>query len=262
MYITYILLSTKILAILPISCHTFCTAKRNGICVHSMSFLRADYSIPCPTLADNKTRLIISYLCLSIPIGIPVVLFFLLRWYVPRTRTNICTDDDDDNHFSNSFRVHPINGDEDPSFQDSTVPMVTSAIKFTYENYHSRYWYWEVIEMIRKLLMAIGIALFVGRTKIGLACIITIAMIFAILHAIQKPFKNNFESGAQFLSLMLIPMNLAYGAVHQSPFKQSPNVFSKEIDTLSLRILLVAMNSSLVIIIFVRISIIILKRYR
>ena len=268
LFLTYTLTSTKIIQILPVSCHSFCTAKRDGTCVHSMSFLRSDYSIPCPTINEHEITLAAAYVSLSIPIGLPILLYFLLRWYAPRPqeRTQIqytCiirnyTQDEDgcSNPYNPNFSA--INGD--PNFGDSAISMMASALKFTHENYHSRCWYWEVIEMIRKLLMTIGAVLFVGHTKIGLTCTLILAMAFTILHAIYKPFKSKFESGAQFLSLILIPMNLVVVAVLQSQDTESPTIINKDMDSYFLGMFLIVINSSIFIAIVARLLFIICTR--
>ena len=227
--------------------------------MNSMSFLRSDYSIPCPTMNKNKATLIIGFCCLSIPIGMPILLLLLLRWYasskcVKMQVTNnfayaLRSQDDDKYCNQCDIQFSSINGD--PLFCDSTVPLMTSALKFTYENYQSCYWYREVIEMIRKLLMTICVVLFVGHTKIGLTCTIIVAMIFTVLHAVHKPFKSNYEGGAQFLSLILILLNLAFGAVLRLQEKQYPSVISKEHDYVYLSSFILVMNSSLFFIVFV-----------
>ena len=265
LFLTYTLITTKIIEILPISCHSFCTAKQNDTCVHSMSFLRYDYRIPCLTIGHNKTTLIVGYSCLIYPFGLPILLFTLLMWYAPRQRTNglvgnncvIEEQNDEVDAWCNQNDTHVSVIKDDPFCDDSDAPLMPLALKFTYENYHSDYWYWEVIEMIRKLLMSIGIVLFVGHTKIGLACTIIVAMIFTILHAIAKPFKNSFESGTQLLSLILIPLNLAFGAVLESQDKESPSFINKELDVFCLGTLIVVMNSCLIIIVLARIIVII-----
>ena len=269
LFVTYIQISRKIIEILPVSCHSFCTAKRQGKCVHSMSFLRSDYSIPCPEISNHDTNMTIAYSSLVIPVGVPILFYLLLRFYVPQKQISIRTyiymrpvgehNEDDDEHGTNNCSYDPsIN--YDPLFGDSKAPMMESALKFTYENYHSRYWYWEVIEMIRKLLMTAGIVLFVGHSKIGLTCTIIVAMFFTILHAIVKPFKSKFESGAQFLSLIIIPLNLAFGAVLQSQDRQNPGIINNGLESLSLSIVLVAINSSLVLVICAKIIFVIVRK--
>ena len=268
LFVTYPLISTKTIQILPISCHSFCTAKHNDNCIHSMSFLRSDYSIPCPTMANHKATLITGYICLIMSFGLPIILFMLLWSYAPRRRkrtsppvANVIENTDDANGSGNLYEslILSRNGYDSNDNQSGypTVPVITSALKFSYENYHARYWYWEVIEMIRKLLMTIGIVLFLRHTKIGLTCTLIVAMIFTVLHAIIKPLKNNFESATQFVSLVLVPLNLAYGAVLQSQDTQNASIISKEKDSYYEGIFLVIMNSTLIIIVIVRIIVVI-----
>ena len=262
LFVTYTLISTKIMEVLPISCHSFCTANQNNTCIHSMSFLRSDYSIPCPTLVRNNVTLIASYACLIIPFGMPVLLCLLLNWYAPRQRKRKIVlnnyvierqNEDSDEGWSN-HEIDMSSISDDPQFGDSNLAMMTSALKFTYENYHSHYWYWEVIEMIRKLLMTIGIVLFVGHTNIGLTCTIIVAMIFTILHAIHKPFKSRFESGAQFFSLVVIPLNLAFGAVVEWQEKIHPSIISQKWDSLLLDGFIAVMDSCLIVVVLARIG--------
>ena len=272
LFVTYPLISTKTIQILPISCHSFCTAYQNHNCVHSMSFLRSDYSIPCPTMADHKATLITGYICLLIPFGLPIILFMLLRSYAPTQRRSTgqpitdmidhTYDDSDADNLLDYPIVTTNDNDNENLSGDSTVPVITSALKFSYENYHVRYWYWEVIEMIRKLLMTIGIVLFLRHTKIGLTCTLIVAMIFTVLHAIIKPLKNNFESTTQFVSLVLVPLNLAYGAVLQSQDTQNTSSISKEKDSYYEGMFLVIMNSTLIIIVIVRIIVVCIKKVR
>ena len=263
LFATYTLVSTKIIQILPVSCHSFCTLKHNGKCAQFMSFLRYDYSIPCPTMDKSNAILVIGFGCLIIPLGIPIIVFTVLRKTVQGNKRTILhdTDDNDEDHtaVTQMSYVPSINGDADPLLCDSTVPMMTSALRFTYENYNSRYWYWEVTEMMRKLLMTICVVAFVGHNKIGLTCTIIVAMVFVILHAIHKPFKSNYESAAQLLSLILIPMNLVFGAMLQSRNKTHPDLINNEMDTYSLSVFLVVMNSILPFIVLTRITVILAK---
>ena len=175
---------------------------------------------------------------------------------------NYITDEqnEDDGECLNHYVLHFQSTNSDPLLGDCNIPLMKVALKFTYENYHSRCWYWEVVEMTRKLLMTTGIVLFVGHTKIGLSCTIIAAMVFPILHASVKPFKSDFESGAQFLSLILVPLNLAFGALLQSQDNARPSFINKKRDSFFLGWFLVAMNLFMICILIVRIIIITAKR--
>ena len=268
LFVTYPLISTKFLQILPISCNSFCTVKQGKVCMHSLSYLRIDYSIPCLTMSDNKLTLIIGYTCIAIPLVLPLILFMLLRVYGPgrqpirKHRTilqpiiDVLDTNDEDNHSSPThFQISPSNDQLVPGI--STDRILTSALKFSYENYHTHCWYWEVIEMARKLVMTTSAVLFLGHTKIGLSCTIIISMIFTILHAVIKPLKSSFENAAQLLSLTLVPLNLAIAAVLQSQDTHNQSIIDKTRDSFYLGILLVAMNSILIIFVIARLLVII-----
>ena len=206
LFMLYPIILTKILQILPVSCYSFCTVKQNGTCVHSLTFLRTDYSIPCPTLANHRTTLTTAYICLTIPLGLPIILFILLHFYSPRKAAklhrpyipyNLQESDEEGSYCPYQFSLLSCSVDDaDHVSGKPVVQLMKSALKFTYENYHVRCWYWEVIEMVRKLIMTTGIVLFLRETKVGLSCMIIVSMFFTILHALMKPMKHNFENAA------------------------------------------------------------------
>ena len=270
LFLTYPLISEKIIQILPISCHSFCTAKHSHICIHSMSYLRSDYSIACPTLADRKGTLITSYICLIFPLGLPIAMFMLLRSYAPKIRpptlqpatTSVEDNEKGGNDHLHYIRMASINDVADNKSDDPNVQIMTHALKFLYENYHFHCWYWEVIEMTRKLFMTIGVVLFLRHTKTGLACTIIVAMGFALLHAIIQPVRSKFESAAQSLSLVLIPLNLAFAAVLQSGDTETPSIINKEMDLHYAGLFLIVANSSLVFVVIGRIIVMIARKVR
>ena len=268
LFVTYPLISTTFLQILPISCHPFCTVRQDRVCMQTLSYLRIDYSIPCLTLSDNKLTLIIGYICIAIPLVLPLLLFMLLRVYGPGRQPMrkhkiilqpiidiLDTNEEDNNSSPTHLQISPSNGQF--MLGGSTDPILTSALKFSYENYHTHCWYWEVIEIVRKLVMTTSAVLFLGHTKIGLSCTIIISMMFTILHAVIKPLKSNFENAVQLLSLTLVPLNLAIAAVFQSQDKHNQSIIDKERDLFALGILLVAMNSILLIFLIARFIVII-----
>ena len=106
--------------------------------------------------------------------------------------------------------------------------------------------------MIRKLIMTVGIVLFLQHTKIGLGGIIIVAMVFAAMHAVKNPIKDKFEGLLQLLSLLIIPINLAIGAVLHSKSIGDDEIIEKHDDSWALGILLVALNSLLILLVVFR----------
>ena len=195
LFVTYPIISRSIVQILPISCHSFCANMDQDRCLHPLSYLHSDYSVACFSASgNNKVTLIAAYISLLIPLRLPLLAFFLL-WRVAKNvkeetvaaqqmtftgRAVIVTDLIEGN-LANAGLL------ENSGLEKSVV---TKALKFAYENYTKSCWYWETIEMIRKLVMTVGIVLFLQHTKIGLGGIITIAMTFTILQAMKNPIKD------------------------------------------------------------------------
>ena len=114
--------------------------------------------------------------------------------------------------------------------------------------------------MIRKLIMTIGIVLFLQHTKIGLGGIIVVAMVFTILHAAKNPIKNKFEGFLQLLSLSIIPINLAIGAVLHSKAIGDNDIIEEHQDSWALGLFLVALNSLLIALVILRLLLAILRK--
>jgi hypothetical protein len=119
--------------------------------------LHTDYNIDCDEISTLRWMLGPA-LVLLWPIGVPAVLFSLMF----RVRTNI------------------VSGDED----------VTSMFKFLVGDYKPKYWFWEVVELFRKLLLS-GILSLVGRGSIAQAVLGTaISFAFFALHLTLLPYKS------------------------------------------------------------------------
>ena len=226
-FIIYPLMSARVTYILPASCDVVCTVGDNEVCIHSINFLRSDYSLNCLTMSTHKYTLVAAYSFFVILCGLPLALWIVLRESLRknreralpgRSRHYVTTIGEDgmeeisDTEDENNLIDYSI-GDERSL---DTPPVLKCALRFTYENYKAKFWYWEVIEMARKVIMTTGAALFLYHTKIGLSTLIIVGIAFAILHAIKKPMKDNFENLLQMLSLWIIPINLSAGAVIQS----------------------------------------------
>lgn len=276
LFVTYPLTSSRIFAILPISCHSFCIAKHNGTCQGTLSYLRSDYNIRCPISTQYKHTLMAAYCCLAIPLGLPVLLLYLLWNFAPKKKHQrpygsvrfpvlvIETIDEmilEESNLAGSVNSDYLNDGLSPG--NSPVerePMLTNALKFAYENYNESCWFWEGIELIRKLVMTVGVTIFLNHTKIGLASVIILAMAFAILHAVKKPIKDRFENFVQLLSLLMVPMNLCVGAVLRSRVNEDPEYSDGSSDSMALGIFLVSINSMIPLLLIGRFLKVMLKK--
>ena len=106
--------------------------------------------------------------------------------------------------------------------------------------------------MVRKLIMTVGIVLFLQHTKVGLGGIITIAMTFTVIQAMKNPIRDRFENFLQLLSVTIIPINLSIGAVLQAKEIGDADIIDDRKDSWALGLLLVCLNSLLIVMVFGR----------
>lgn len=129
-----------------------------------------------------------------------------------------------------------------------------SGMSFLYENYKDDAWYWELVEVVRKLILTCGIIL-IGRESrayVGLASICS--GLFAIVYAFRKPIRDEFEDKLQLTSLLVIFLNLGIGVILKIPKESVPSDVDQYVDSLLVNILVVGANV-LVIVLVVGMSI-------
>jgi len=120
---------------------------------------------------------------------------------------------------------------------------IIKAMHFLYENYKASSWYWELVEMSRKVIVTSGLIL-VGqesRSYIGLAWVI--AGMYGVLFAWNCPIKDAFENQLMTTSLAVTVFNLGVGAVSKIPAEQLPSSTDSDLDTVTLNILVIGANT-------------------
>ena len=145
-------------------------------------------------------------------------------------------------------RIYRPDDDENRQDSNSAVTNKTThlAFKFLYENYKSSCWYWEVIEMIRKLLLTAVLPVLASESKIALAVTIILSSLFAILHAYLKPIKDGFENFLQLISLSVIPVNLCIGYMLETMANENVVTTLQAKERLGISVLLLVLNSSII----------------
>ena len=258
-FATYPFISTKIFHVLPASCDKICTAKESGYCVSKISYLRNDYSVKCPGSKFDRTfNVNYAYVSLLFPIGLPCLLMCLLWRFAPKNNEDTLTQPFLRNEFEDSQENeghHSIVGEGfnaplislDPA--NSEVKSVGAfALKMTYGNYKTSCWYWEFIEMIRKLVVVVASSFLFENVKIGLYGNILLSVVFVVLHARKWPMKDSFDNYMQLLALVSVTVNLCYSVTKTSSIGDADMIDSDE-DVFGLGVMLVTLNSLLVILI-------------
>ena len=181
-------------------------------------YLKMDYSLKCFENTYNNyvtAAYVGSIYPILFPVFIVTVLYFL--YYRP--------------HIKNRARnPHP-----------KRYEMV-EGMRFIYENYSERCWYWEIVETIRKLILTSGLSLIgaEGRTYIGMAAMAS--GFYAVAHAQAQPIPDKFEHLLQLASLVATFFNLSVGVLLRIPSEMVNYSIEKDKDSVGVTVLLVTAN--------------------
>ncbi|XP_078378081.1 uncharacterized protein LOC144661254 [Oculina patagonica] len=218
LYVTYLSTCAKTANVLPLACQKLCRDEKEVSC---SSYMKADYSIQCQGTKYNHW-LIVAYISTAYIYALPISTFIAL-W---RQR-----------------RVLQKTSDLDV-FQDPASGMeMISGLSFLFENYNSYSWYWELVEMSRKVILTSGLIL-VGqesRSYIGLAWVI--AGMYGMLFSWMKPINDATENRLMATSLAVTVVNLGIGAVSRIPAENLPASVDAYTDAVLFKLLVLGANT-------------------
>ena len=213
LYITYLSTCSKTATVLPLACQKLCQDEKDNSC---LEYLKADYSIQCHDPRYNKL-VVFAYVSFVYVLALPVATFIAL-W---RQRRAILATADANTE-------------------------ITRAMNFLYKNYNARSWYWELVEMSRKVVITSGLIL-VGqesRSYIGLAWVIS--GMYGIVFAWNHPIQDAFENRLLTVSVAVTVFNLGVGAVSKIPAENLLVSTDSYMDTVIFNVLVLGANTLVV----------------
>ncbi|KAJ8049527.1 hypothetical protein HOLleu_02311 [Holothuria leucospilota] len=203
LFATYPPICTIIFQLYPKACEEFCLDISNNTCY---TLLRSDYDIECK---DLNVYHIFAYIATAgYVVAFPVVLYFLLKKQVQLHSVNTIHR----NYLLiNEHHEEPL----ERLITDSDREVLYPAwIDFLCENYKPQYWYWEIVELTRKVTQTVLITLLGWEDKLTVLITIGVSVLFLTLHARCLPMKNKFEQALQVLfSLVAILVNVLVAAM-------------------------------------------------
>ena len=218
LYVTYLSTCSKTATVLPLACRDLCRDENEELC---LEYLKADYSIQCHDNWYHKL-VIVAYISTAYVITLPFATFIALwrqrKEILATGETHICE--------------HP----------GSSTEMI-KGLHFLYENYKASSWYWELVEMSRKVIVTSGLIL-VGqesRSYIGLAWVV--AGMYGVLFSWNCPIQDVFENRLMTTSLAVTVFNLGVGAVSKIPTENLPASTDSYMDTVVFDLLILGANS-------------------
>ena len=197
LYVTYLSTCFKTATVLPFACRKLCRDDNEEQC---FKFLKADYSIQCQGSKYHQF-LILAYIS-SAYIVVLLTASFIILWRNHKLRL-----------------VDSVT--QRPQEQNRHVELIT-GLRFLFENYKHRSWYWELVEMSRKVILT-SVLILVGqesRSYIGLTLVI--AGMYGMLFSWIRPMQDPFENRMMFASLAVTLLNLAIGGVSRIPSENVP----------------------------------------
>ena len=215
LFLIYPAACTQILQFLPPACHKVCVDLKQQTC---QSFLRSDYSVECYTSAYNKFVLV-AYVMTAFVVGFPVLTLSLL-W----------------KHRYSAVKDYSRN-------LDDTCSEISAGLSFLYENYSDNCWFWEVLELLRKVTLTSVLVLIGGESRTNLGTAAIISGFYAVLFASYQPISDRFEHWLQLVSLMATCANLNVGMLLKIPDQEISSGLGTQGDSTVITALLLLVNT-------------------
>ena len=109
---------------------------------------------------------------------------------------------------------------------------------FLCENYKAEYWYWEIVEITRKLLQISVLTMFGSSDAWYLSVTVVVSLVYLTSYAYCKPISNRFEHALHITSLLSISLNLLVA----TSLKMSENESIKPADNAVVAATLIVLN--------------------
>ncbi|XP_068696481.1 uncharacterized protein [Montipora foliosa] len=217
-FITYPWTCDAIFQLLSPSCQPICSSEGNSSCQY---FLRADFTVQCFTTKYNKYMTAV-YLLLAVVTALPGIIFFLLWKYHHK-------------------RIHPEEGAQIYKGRE-----ISLGLSFLYENYAPNCWFWEIIELLRKVWLTSVLSLMGAETRSHLGAAAIASGIYCILVAYYKPISDNLEHWLQLISLLAIFVTMNIGMLLKIPNEETYSSDVTGRDSSFLTVVLVTVNVTVI----------------
>ena len=220
LYVTYLSTCSKTAAVLPLACRKLCRDD-NDEAESCLEYLKADYSTQCHDSRYNQL-VFVAYISTAYIIALPAAALVAL-W---RQKSEIVSSEDP----------------ETSQDQDSN-PAVITGLRFLFESYKPRTWYWELVEMSRKVIVTSGLFLLGQETRTYIGLTLVIAGMYGTLFCWMRPLQDPFENRLMSTSLAVTVVNLVIGAISKIPAESLPTATATYMDAAIYNILVVAANT-------------------
>ena len=217
LFVTYLSTCSKTANVLPLSCRELCFTDKGYGC---FTYLKSDFTVECRS--PRYKRLVnVAYFAVVYIFLIPLVSYLVLWKKHKKVKVT-----------ENESRE-----------QQRYISELAAGLRFLSENYTGTSWYWELVEMVRKVILTSGLILIGGESRayVGLACVIS--GLYGILFAYVSPVEDPFENKMMIITLAVTFVNLGIGAVSKIPKENVPASIDPYVDTVMFNLLVVGANT-------------------
>ena len=204
LFISYPSTTAQIMATMPYrpwTCIELCQDEQQTDCEWR---LKADMSIVCNYGGSSSPKLT-WIVCWSIAVYVIALPCLVLWGLLVRHRNQSRSQHDEE--ANRDGQLEPLLVQSAP--RDVSVKTeLLESLAFLDENYLSRFWYWELTEIVRKFLLTCGVEYYGNSSLSGVAIAALIANVFLLLHSQFKPIKRKSEHWLQLFSLLVVSLNL------------------------------------------------------
>ena len=248
-FLIYPLTSVSIVQLLPLACKEYYLSFPDN---HPVSYFMQDTAMRCFTPQHNRmlppVYLSLIYV-LGIPIGTPILVWYLRRKLNREAKLSLVPSKTDRRRARKErvegFPLLP-SSDNIPDVEDkiqeniSIFEDIYVSLHFFYGNYHEKFFFWESLEMSRKLFLA-SVAVFIGKTsRTVLALVIMVSGLSGVSHAHFNPIASLSEHILQLTCLSALFCILLCGlSMKMESSDDFPFLSSKEEDELGLTVALI-----------------------
>ncbi|XP_071825037.1 uncharacterized protein [Apostichopus japonicus] len=216
LFIIYPSVCSSIFQLYPHACKTFFLDDNSR---YYIKRLRSDLDVSCDNLGTYNA---LAYVFTVVyVIGFPASLLYVLwiKWRQRNVHDEKGLRQQGLDEVVRHDQVHEDNDDDDedsPLLINDSRPtkaaMTTPWLEFLCENYKDDFWFWEIIELTRKVSQTLLITLYGWEDRLTVLLTTCISVIFLVLHARYRPMKNPYEQHLQMLSLTVIFINVLVAA--------------------------------------------------
>lgn len=162
----------------------------NAIYPNGSYYLVADYSINCNSSEMTFARVYAAVMIILYPVGIPCLYFRLL--YKKRDELKHRDDilykgrrkDVKKNKIKAFVEANALNVNDDNSLKRST-----QMFKFLYDSYKPQYWYFEIIETTRRLMLTAVLSVIASGSSTQVVCGLMLSLMYMKIYAYYQPYS-------------------------------------------------------------------------